>query len=432
MNKPEETVEINRCLAIIEKKLSWGSSDKWSNFDFEKLSETVLSNTGVRLSSTTLKRVWGRLKYDHAPTTTTLNTLARYAGYESWREFANNNSNSPGPLHQSPAPLFEERRQDIPTMKVQRRIMSLIVFVVMLSIVLSLIYQKGTNLTTNNGPLSRFMFRADKVMSEGVPNSVVFTYDAANAKSDSVFIIQTWDARRKTLVPKNQHYHSAIYYYPGYFRTKLLVDGEVVKTHDLHITTNGWLGLVDNGEKPYYFDKKDIIKADWVEINEALLSANHFELKPSIPKIRFFNEGNISGIRNDNFEFETTLRNNYKDSGNACQNVEVLIQCVDDIIIIPLVSTACTGDARLYIPGKEFVSKYADLRGFGTGLANWTTLKVVCKNKKMQFFVNKKKAFESVFTHKPAAIVGLQYRFNGAGLVKGTWLSDGKNHVVKF
>jgi hypothetical protein len=85
--KNGEESEINRCLLLIESKLGWGSSDGWVHYDFEKLSDIVNDSTGVRLSTSTLKRIWGKLKYDHAPTLTTLNTLAQFAGYADWRNF---------------------------------------------------------------------------------------------------------------------------------------------------------------------------------------------------------------------------------------------------------------------------------------------------------------------------------------------------------
>jgi hypothetical protein len=427
MTKTDQTAHINKCLSLIEEQLSWGGSHHWSSYDFEKLSELIWEKTNVRLSKTTLKRVWGKIKYEHAPTTATLNVLAQFAGFEDWRNFAQQHSSKNGTTSIETILSKDDPRGPLKERK-RLPVISMILIVAVLTIGGGIIL----NSRTGHVDTAIFAFKADKVSREGVPNSVVFTYDASKAKTDSVFIIQTWDIRRKTLVPKNQTKHSAIYFYPGYFRTKLIVDGEVVKTHDLEITSQGWLGLVRTGDKPFYFDKKDITKSDGVEIDEALMQANHFELTPVVPKIHFFNEGNITGLMNDNFEFETTLRNNYKGGNNACQYVEVLIQCVDDIIIIPLVNTICTGDATLYVPGKQFVSKSDDLTGFGANLSEWTTLKVACKDRVMHFFVNGKKAFEATFTHGPAAIVGLQYRFNGCGAIKETWLKDEQNKVIKF
>src|SRR5882757_9158533 len=78
-------------LAILRKQvetlLGWGDSDAWGNADFEKLNELIFDKTGINISISTLKRVLGKVRYDSIPTTTTLNTLVQFAGYESWRCF---------------------------------------------------------------------------------------------------------------------------------------------------------------------------------------------------------------------------------------------------------------------------------------------------------------------------------------------------------
>ena len=75
------------CRKQVEAKLGWGDSKGWTNADFETLSEKILQETGVNLSTSTLKRLWGKVKYDSVPQVATLNALARFAGYENFREF---------------------------------------------------------------------------------------------------------------------------------------------------------------------------------------------------------------------------------------------------------------------------------------------------------------------------------------------------------
>src|SRR6185436_20572241 len=89
-----EGIMIGRCLAAIEKKLGWGDPANWSKGDFEKLSEIIQEKTGVTLSLTTLKRIWGKVKYDNNPTVTTLNTLAQFLGHENWRCFVQQETGS--------------------------------------------------------------------------------------------------------------------------------------------------------------------------------------------------------------------------------------------------------------------------------------------------------------------------------------------------
>ena len=55
--------------------------------DFENLSDAIYSRTHEMLSATTLKRLWGKIHADHAPSTRTLNTLALFLGYTDFNGF---------------------------------------------------------------------------------------------------------------------------------------------------------------------------------------------------------------------------------------------------------------------------------------------------------------------------------------------------------
>ncbi len=433
MTTNDEQVHIKACLYEIEARLNWGPAAGWGNADFEKLTDLIIAKTGVQLSVSTLKRIWGKVSYNNAPSLTTLDTLAAFLDHTNWRAYQQQ-FRPPA----NPTPIFlpepAEALAAVPgenpeavirpqssTIKRKR----LLYIVAGMLVILVLIGFMTAQRKTKPDP-AKFSFALNKVMSEGVPNSVVFTYDATAATTDSVYIVQTWDISRKTLVPKDRHEHSAIYYYPGYFRTRLIIDGEVVKSHDLMITSAGWLGLIENNPVPFYFKKEEFIKSDRVEVDTSTLRAYQLSLHPQAPKIRFFNQRDLGTLQSDRFTFETKLKNDFSAGTGACQSVQVLIQCKNDIIIIPLAAKNCIGDIWLAACGTGITSKEADLSKFGADLNQWTTLRVESRNKQMSFFVNGVQAYSLTFPNDPTGIVGLQYRFNGVGAVKDTWFRDGE------
>ena len=111
--------------------------------------------------------------------------------------------------------------------------------------------------------------------------------------------------------------------------------------------------MAETGADPLYFKKEEYQKNDRIEIDKNILKSYNLSLNPIPPKIRFFNQRDLGDLMNDNFTFETTLKNEFSGGSNACQYVEVLIQCKDDIIIIPLAAKACAGEMHLYAAGKE-------------------------------------------------------------------------------
>lgn len=421
-----EAFHIKKCLQLIEARLNWGPGQNWANYDFEKLSSAIEDKTHVVLSITTLKRIWGKVKYDHSPTLTTLNALARFLDYEDWRSFTKslNVKEEQSPKNENEKIIEAKATRQKKKFKIAIPVYLGLIFLLFLISFMIFSAKKDSVLPKQSN--THYQFKADKVISEGVPNSVVFTYDASSANTDSIFIVQTWDITRKTLVSRENNKHSAIYYYPGFFRTKLIADGNIVKTHDLQITSDGWLCLAEKQPIPLYFKKEEYVKKDRVEIDKDVLKKYNLSLNPDPPRIRFFNQNDLGDLMNDNFVFETTLKNEFSGESNPCQYIEVLIQCKDDIIIIPLSAKACVGDLLLYFAGKQVTSKEADLSKFGCDLNQWTNLKVESKNRNVRIYVNNQQAYSLTFDHQPTGIVGFQYRFNGIGAIKNTKIADEK------
>jgi hypothetical protein len=79
------------CRCLIEQALNWGDSSTWTNDDFEQLSEKIFDKTRIQLSVSTLKRIWGKVRYENFPTAGTLNALSRFLDYDSWRDFRQKN-----------------------------------------------------------------------------------------------------------------------------------------------------------------------------------------------------------------------------------------------------------------------------------------------------------------------------------------------------
>ncbi len=87
MNNHTDAVYIRQFVELIEARWQRGPSAEWKSYDFEKLSEEIFETTGTSLSISTLKRIFGKVSYHNIPSVFTLNTLARFAGFEDWNAF---------------------------------------------------------------------------------------------------------------------------------------------------------------------------------------------------------------------------------------------------------------------------------------------------------------------------------------------------------
>jgi hypothetical protein len=422
---------IEECLRLIETKWQRGNREEWSSYDFEKLNTAIFDTTGVSLSVSTLKRLFGKVSYPNLPSVHTLNTLARFAGFEDWNDFRQRHPSPPSTaaLQQNTIPAFQQTTipapqqttipATAPTTRGPRP--ALTRWWPLLLLPLAILLYSLLNSRNGNHPLpnpSQYSFTANKIISEGVPNSVVFHYRTPVNPTDSVFIVQTWDMSRRIAVPPTGTDYSAIYYYPGYFKAKLIVDTQIVRTHDLMITSNGWLALAQADPVPIYFKKEEVARKEGIEVDSNTLARYHLTLQPAAPRVRLFYIKDLGDLSDSAFTFETTLKTGPPQGSGVCQNVQVLIQCKNDVFIIPLAAKACIGDIGLYAAGAMATSRNADLSGFGCDLTQWTTLRVTSSHRHLTFLVNGKPAWSANFPDNPEDIVGVQYRFTGTCAVK--------------
>lgn len=451
MENKLETDYIQRCLELAEVRFDRGASSEWNSYDFEKLSEAIQEATGIVLSVTTLKRLWGKLSYTNTPAITTLNTLAQYAGYPDWGVFKRKVSAGGNPVmdtltvnHEetfngpaatpgrgavqdwSSAGTGETGSPPSRTRKWPYWVLGLLSFSIVLYVALL-----SNGRSKSNADPTAYQFSSNKTVFAGVPNSVIFKYDASAAGEDSVYISQSWDVRRKFAVPKDKREYSSIYYRPGYFRAKLIVGKQIVKEHDLMISSNGWLAFVDRDEAamPVYFTKKEFQKDHTVEVDKTTLEAYNIPLQPTVPLLRFYNVQDMGDLRTDNFSFETAVKSNFNQGSAACQRIKILILCKNDVFVIPLCAKGCVGDLALYAGGKALNSKDTDLSKFGQDLSRWVQLRVEAKDRQIRIQVDGQDACAFPAEYQPSDIVGVQYQFEGPGGVKDTRFIKGSKVI---
>lgn len=184
MNKYPDQNIVKKCLIDIEQKLDWGKSSTWHNEVFEELSELIHESTHILLSDTTLKRVWGRVNYDGAPSISTLNALSNFLGYANWREYKTALSHT------------SSKRLKIQRVKIFDKSLFMVSLFSFIVILLTLAVIFGSNIMHKKFvDIDQLKFTSN-VVTEGLPNSVVFDFDLQGIDSDSIYIQQFWDPTR--------------------------------------------------------------------------------------------------------------------------------------------------------------------------------------------------------------------------------------------
>ena len=417
---------IEKTKKLFESNTGWGDSDEWTNQDFMILSEKIQERTGVALSHVTLKRVWGKVKYDSLPNTHTLDTLVRFLGYENWRDFKSQNGNgstvaktaqpiSSNGVHTEIKPLAEKKSSTV-----LKRVLFIGVPVVL--IVSVLFFNENEPKVAN----SDYSFSSKKVVSEGLPNSVIFNYDATKAPGDSVIIQQSWDKNLQVKVSKYQHQHTSIYYYPDYYKAKLIVGGKIVSMHRLLIKSNGWLPIVMQTPVPVYFNKEDVMRGGKMALPLDKILARNIKMQPEPPTVMYSNVKDFGEIYSDDFVFETSVKDDYHEGAAICQLTKLYILCEGTAIGIPLCTKGCISNVDLLFTNFYTSGKQEDLSAFGVDFNSFVKVRVESKNRKGKIFINDKLVYSVNKDIIKSKIIGFDFTFQGTGSVDYVKMSNGK------
>ena len=438
---PTDESLIRQVKKRFEDQTGWGDSEKWSNQDFLQLSELIRDKTGVNISHVTLKRIWGKVKYESLPNTHTLNTLAQYLGYDNWRDFSVKlggaaasapaegvlgaypvRSGMPANGTGAPGGAEEEPKEAEPRPRRWKKVVWMVA--PLLVIMLVLLFLKGQQ------PLPQardYSFSSKKTVSKGLPNSVIFDYDASRSPDDSVVIQQSWDTTRRVKVPRGGRQYTSVYYYPDYYHATLRVHGQVVKTHSLLIQTDGWLPLVEQDPVPVYFKPQETISGGKMSLSVDQIKSKNVPLQPSPPTVMFANVRDFGDIYSDHFVFETRLKNDYSEGSAVCQLTRVYLLCEGTAIWVPLVAPGCVSTVDLYFTYFYTSGKREDLSSLGVNFNDYVKLRIESDSGRAKILVNGKLAYTVPRHILHSKIIGILYRFQGTGTVDYVSLGNGKD-----
>lgn len=419
--KDEEKL-IQQCKNLIEAELAWGSSADWTTQDFKELSQKIFDKTSITLSPTTLKRIWGKLKYESAPTLTTLNTLAQFLGFSHWRAFRQAQLNE----------LLDEKEAAELGPGIAKRSSKPFRFILLLLGGLFLIglfswyfvFQKHTIVASD------YSFGSKTPTSTGVPQSVVFDYDATKSPTDSIFIQPSEAVPLKQVLKKGQKQHTAIYYEPGYYKAKLLIGKQVVQEQELLIKTRGWLATIEQEPSPIYLSKEETLIGGNLASSLRSSKTQSPDSYPSIPYARYTNVRTFGNLTSDDFVFETAIKNEYLPGTSFCQSSEIRILCAGGDIRIPIAAKACIADQHLIFLQDSISGKTQDLSGFGVNFEQFVSIRCEANKDLVKFFVNNALVYQLKNPQKNLKILGIVYRFQGGGTVDYVHLSDGHGNFV--
>jgi hypothetical protein len=195
----EEIKYLEICIKEIEETLKWGRKEEWTNYHFTQLSEKITELTGVSLSVSSIRRIFGQdksYKEKFNPQIETKNTLARFIGYESWVNFKQSKKKSPV-------------AGIVKSVKINSK--TLIIFLLLVFLIISGYYMY-TFLDKKWHP-ELFYFDGRHLYGDP-PHTVAFHYDITQMRSNDFYINfgEHYHPPHDIRLPKNEHILTHTYY----------------------------------------------------------------------------------------------------------------------------------------------------------------------------------------------------------------------------
>ena len=385
----------------------------------------IAEKTGRTLGATTLKRVWGRVKYDSSPSQHTLDTLAQFVDSSSWRNFKSNlDLTDVGPAHS----LGTEVTGGDPS-RSRTVLGGTLALLAITTLVIFFINQGSPALA--DFTLSNVQFSSRKIEASGLPNSVVFSYLLTGVEADSFFIQQSWDARLRDRVSPTNTEFTSLYYYPGHFDAKLVANDQVLREHSLIVPTDGWLGLIDtDGPVPIYVELDEGQGANGLGLSIDWLSRHDTGISAGSRMLNLFNVGGFEPIGSESVILKTDIKVEIEGNPGACRKSVIVLIGEGGRVSVPFSIPGCSADLYLVAGNKEVSGRDNDLSSLGTDLSVWKSIRIGIKDRLVFVEIGGENVYQVAYSEEIGNIIGLRYRFLGKGRIKNVSLADGAGNVI--
>jgi hypothetical protein len=413
-----EVVYINHWKNNVANAKGWADNTNLNDQDFEILASDIFAKTGVLLSVTTLKRIWGKVKYQSTPSAVTLNGLAKYIGYENWRAFKN----------KVDATLLPSGPTTTAT---PRRYTWTIPLIILVIAVIGTIAMRRLTQSDNSAKISgRPVNFSSRKVTDGLPNSVIFDYNATGLSTDSITLQQTWDRSRTERLSVNQTQHTSIYYYPGYFWAKLIANGKVLKEIPVSITSKDWLGIIAREPIPVYLSNTDIHLPGGLGVSSKLLAQKIGSPVFNGQSVGFYNVKDFNKLNGGNFKLDVTLQNTSTRQESSCRKVRIDILGKRNAILIPLAEKGCVSDLDLFTSSDWLIGKNRDMSAFGCDFNKPQHIICTVRDMVLKVYINNHLALNVPITQTISEIAGVCINFEGSGIISKISLGDERQTVL--
>jgi hypothetical protein len=418
---------IQKCLEKVNEKLQWEDFEEWTSYNFNTLSKNIFNETGISISSRTLRRIITNKNCGN-PQLATKNALAQYIGFINWEEFKidlNNNNN----VHKYPTRYKYPPNATVKSPGYKRKLPWIILgfsipIVIIMTILLYPIIQLRINKTLVD-------FRSTELVGSA-PHTSSFFYDVTKLQASNIFIDRNfYDDEDGELVPieKYRHFYQTTFTYPDYYAVKIIAGGERIKCIGIHVITKGWDLTV--ADKYFKNSNDDLINNGVLHIP---IDTNYISKDFDYQK-DFIKYKNIRSFdaKADKMIFKTKFRNiGYPHiDKNICKESKIELINKHGRISVTFVEPGCPKVLLNAEFGEHILNgEFDDLLQFYQDVGYWRNLEIRTKNRKITIKLDNVQIYQIGYKDVLDEMMGISFEFKGIGQVDYVEISNSMENLV--
>lgn len=419
----EDFIYLEMCLSLIQEKLEWGSAEKWTNNNYERLHALISEKTGVHISITTLNRIFGK-KYTtskdyYNPQLATKNALAQFLDYKNWNEFKLKNENliQKEEVQFSPQPHNDSDKISATNVieadvLVKKRTLLFEARLILINAILLFIIGVSIYYYYRNTLKPDFTFEPETLTASS-NTTIGFRYDISNLKAKKVLI--DLDNVEYPL-PKDKNYFSNFFQFPHFYHIRLIADGKVLYKNGIHIQNKQWTTIFSHNYVFHKIGNSLSITGGKMSLDPKMVDSLKLKYtdKEYWVEYRLIDNFEADG---DNFTLETSCKNSILEGGIYCHDTEIQIVGENSDSRITLINPNCSNFVKIKFGDISAEGEYTNLSGFEQDMSEWKNVQIKVNNKTANVFIEGKKVYSINYNEPVGKIKGITFRFKGLGSV---------------
>ena len=202
----------------------------------------------------------------------------------------------------------------------------------------------------------------------------------------------------------------------------MVVDDAIIKEHDLFIRSNGWLATHDIGVIPRYLDSTEFSSEDVLKVSDQLL--DEIQSQEEAKFLTYHLVQPFDNISGDDFSLTFQLRNTYNEGPAVCQEIKIVILGSEGPLVIPFSIPGCVSNLNMMLNDVYMGGEKNDLSFLGADFKEWTDIALTVNDKEVSISINDSLRFKKAYQESIGKLVGLRYKFLGAGEVRNVEISN--------